>query len=117
MVSTPLWKGASLQIMGNYRSKRVMAQGIGRPFYFMGGSIKQGFMNDRLNLSINCRDLFNTMGWNYESMGPNFYQEGQYRWSNRIVEAGLTYNFGEVQRRRRQMDRGSGGGGMDMDMF
>jgi hypothetical protein len=56
------------------------------------------------------------MGWNYESMGPNFYQEGQYRWSNRIVEAGLTYNFGEVQRRRRQMDRGSRGG-MDMDMF
>jgi len=83
----------------------------------MGGSIKQGFMNDRLNLSINCRDLFNTMGWNYESMGPNFYQEGQFRWSNRIVEAGLTYNFGEVQRRRRQMDRGSGGGAMDMDMF
>ena len=116
MVSTPLWKGASLQIMGNYRSKRVMAQGIGRPFYFMGGGFKQGFLNDRLNLSINCRDLFNTMGWNYESMGPNFYQEGQYRWSNRIVEAGLTYNFGEVQRRRRQMDRGSRGG-MDMDMF
>ena len=47
---------------------------------------------------------------------PQVYQEGQYRWSNRIVEAGLTYNFGEVQRRRRQMDRGSRGG-MDMDMF
>ncbi len=118
VVSTPLWKNASLQVMGNYRSKRVMAQGIGRPFYFMGGGFKQGFMNDRLNLSINCRDMFNTMGWNYETSGPGFYSEGQFRWMNRVVECGLTYNFGEVQRRRRQMDKGSrGGGSMDMEMF
>ncbi len=116
--STPLWKNASVQIMGNYRSKRVMAQGIGRPFYFIGGGFKQGFFNDRLNLSINCRDIFNTMGWNYETSGPGFYSEGQFRWMNRVVECGLTYNFGEVQRRRRQMDRsGRGGGDMDMEMF
>ena len=118
VLSTPLWKNASVQIMGNYRSKRVMAQGIGRPFYFIGGGFKQGFLNDRLNLSINCRDIFNTMGWNYETSGPGFYSEGQFRWMNRVVECGLTYNFGEVQRRRRQMDRsGRGGGDMDMEMF
>ena len=118
VLSTPLWKNASVQIMGNYRSKRVMAQGIGRPFYFIGGGFKQGFLNDRLNLSINCRDIFNTMGWNYETSGPGFYSEGQFRWMNRVVECGLTYNFGEVQRRRRQMDRsGRGGGEMDIEMF
>ena len=118
VLSTPLWKNASVQIMGNYRSKRVMAQGIGRPFYFIGGGFKQGFLNDRLNLSINCRDIFNTMGWNYETSGPGFYSEGQFRWMNRVVECGLTYNFGEVQRHRRQMDRsGRGGGDMDMEMF
>lgn len=118
VLSTPLWKNASVQIMGNYRSKRVMAQGIGRPFYFIGGGFKQGLLNDRLNLSINCRDIFNTMGWNYETSGPGFYSEGQFRWMNRVVECGLTYNFGEVQRRRRQMDRsGRGGGDMDMEMF
>lgn len=118
VLSTPLWKNASVQIMGNYRSKRVMAQGIGRPFYFIGGGFKQGFLNDRLNLSINCRDIFNTMGWNYETSGPGFYSEGQFRWMNRVVECGLTYNFGEVQRRRRQMERsGRGGGDMDMEMF
>lgn len=117
MVSTPLWKSASLQLMGNYRSKRVNAQGIGRPFYFVGGGFKQGFMDDRLNFSINCRDIFNTMGWNYENAGPNWTQEGQFRWMSRVVEFGLTYNFGEVQRRRREMNRGDGGGGMDMEMF
>ena len=116
MISTPLWKNASLQLMGNYRSKRVGAQGIGRPFYFVGGGFKQGFLDDRLNFSINCRDIFNTMGWNYESAGPNWTQEGQYRWMSRVVEFGLTYNFGEVQRRRRDMNRG-GGGSMDMEMY
>ena len=116
MLSTPLWKSASLQLMGNYRSKRVNAQGIGRPFYFVGGGFKQGFMDDRLNFSINCRDIFNTMGWNYENAGPNWSQEGQFRWMSRVVEFGLTYNFGEVQRRRREMNRGEGGG-MDMEMF
>jgi hypothetical protein len=35
---------------------------------------------------------------------------------SRVVEFGLTYNFGEVQRRRREMNRGEGGG-MDMEMF
>jgi len=118
MYNTPLWKNASLQIMANYRSKRVMAQGIGKPFYFVGGGFKQGLLDDRLNFSINCRDIFNTMGWNYETAGPNFASEGQFRWMSRVVEFGLTYNFGEVQRRRRRMERGgSGGGGMDMDMF
>lgn len=118
MLSTPLWKNASLQLNANYRSKRVLAQGIGRPFYFVGGGFKQGLMNDRLNLSINCRDIFNTMGWNYETYGPNFSSEGQFRWMSRVVEFGLTYNFGEVQRARRRMDRGgSRGGGMDMEMF
>ncbi len=118
MYSTPLWKNASLQIMANYRSKRVMAQGIGKPFYFVGGGFKQGLLDDRLNFSINCRDIFNTMGWNYETAGPNFASEGQFRWMSRVVEFGLTYNFGEVQRRRRRMERGgSGAGGMDMEMF
>jgi outer membrane receptor protein involved in Fe transport len=117
MVSTPLWKNASLQLMGNYRSKRVMAQGIGKPFYFVGGGFKQVFLEDRLNLSINCRDIFNTMGFTYETDGPNFHSEGQFRWMSRVVEVGLTYNFGEVQRRKRQMDRGERGGDMDMDMF
>jgi hypothetical protein len=116
MISTPLWKDASVQLMGNYRSKRVNAQGIGRPFYFVGGGFKQGFMDDRLNFSINCRDIFNTMGWNYENAGPNWTQEGQFRWMSRVVEVGLTYNFGEVQRRRRDTNRG-GGGGMDMEMY
>jgi len=36
---------------------------------------------------------------------------------SRVVEFGLTYNFGEVQRRRRRMERGGSGGGMDMEMF
>jgi outer membrane receptor protein involved in Fe transport len=117
MVSTPLWENASLQIMANYRGRRIMAQGIGRPMYFVGGGFKQSFLSDRLNLSINCRDIFNTMGWNYETVGPNFYTEGQFRWMSRVVEVGLTYNFGEVQRRRRQMDRDARGGGDDMEMF
>ena len=118
MYSTPLWKDASLQIMANYRSRRIMAQGIGRPFYFVGGGFKQGLLDNRLNFSINCRDIFNTMGWNYETAGTNFSSEGQFRWMSRVVEFGLSYNFGEVQRRRRRMERGgSGGGGMDMEMF
>jgi len=117
MFSTPLWKNATLQLNANYRSKRVMAQGIGKPFYFVGGGFKQGLMNDRLNFSINCRDIFNTMGWNYATAGPNFSSEGQFRWMSRVVEFGLTYNFGEVQRRRRRMERGGSGGGMDMEMF
>jgi outer membrane receptor protein involved in Fe transport len=117
MISTPLWKDASIQIMANYRGRRIMAQGIGKPMYFVGGGFKQSLMSDRLNLSINCRDIFNTMGWNYETVGDNFYSEGQFRWMSRVVEFGLTYNFGEVQRRRRQMDRSSRGGGEDMEMF
>ena len=117
MFSTPLWKDASVQLMGNYRSKRVMAQGIGKPFYFVGGGFKQGLLDDRLNISVNCRDIFNTMGWNYATSGPNFSSVGQFRWMSRVVEVGLTYNFGEVQRRRRQQGRGDSGGGMDMEMF
>jgi len=117
MFSTPLWKDATIQLMGNYRSKRVMAQGIGKPFYFVGGGFKQGLLDDRLNISVNCRDIFNTMGWNYATSGPNFSSVGQYRWMSRVVEVGLTYNFGEVQRRRRQQVRGNSGGGMDMEMF
>lgn len=117
MSSTPLWKNGSAQVMGMYRGPRIMPTGIARPMYMVSLSVKHSLLDDRLNLTFNTRDLFNTMGWNYYQEGANFDAEGQFRWASRIFEFGLTYNFGEVQRQKRRMNDMDRSGGGDMDMM
>ena len=48
----------SLQLTGNYNSRQLIAQGYRKSNYSLDAGIRKAFLNRKLSLSINGRDLF-----------------------------------------------------------
>ena len=84
-------------------------------------AIRQKLFNDRANLSLRVRDVFDTMGFRVLREDDRFLQEINRNFQSQSIGLSFTYNFGQQQNRRRNrdnQDRGQGGGGdfegMDM---
>lgn len=107
----------SVQASYFYRAPMQIEQGrsSGRSMATLGA--RYTFLNDRANLSVSARDLFNTMNFSLWRDDDRFYQETTRSWNAQSFSLSLSYTFGQQQRDRR--DRGArGGGGMsEMDNF
>ena len=70
---------------------------------------------DKATLSLNIRDLLDQRGWRNETFNENFYNDFEFRWSQRSATLNLTYRFNQKKNQnRRQMRRGGfEGGGFD----
>ncbi|MBX2819535.1 MAG: TonB-dependent receptor family protein [Rhodothermaceae bacterium] len=81
-------------------------------------AVRQKLLNDRANLSIRVRDVFNTMGFHVFREDARFLQEIDRSFQSQSIGLSFTYNFGKSQNRRRNRDNQEGGGGdfNEMDM-
>ena len=69
---------------------------------------------DKATLTLNIRDLLDQRGWRNETFNENFYNDFEFRWSQRSATLNLTYRFNQKKNHnRRQMRRGFEGGGFD----
>ena len=70
---------------------------------------------DKATLTLNIRDLLDQRGWRNETFNENFYNDFEFRWSQRTATLNLTYRFNQKKNQnRRQMRRvGFEGGGFD----
>lgn len=103
-----------------YRAPMQIEQGrsSGRSMATLGA--RYTFLNDRANLSLSARDLFNTMNFSLWRDDERFYQETTRSWNAQSVSLSFSYTFGQQQRDRRDRgDRGGAGGGdmSEMDDF
>ena len=114
----------SAQVTGYYNSPRLVAQGSTGHRYGMDLGFKASFLEKALNLSFSVRDVLNSRSKSTsETWGDNFYQENGNISSGRSYRLTLSYNFGNMGRKRPQkgsqgMEQGgdmsgSMGGGMD----
>ena len=100
----------SAQVTGYYNSPRLVAQGSIGHRYGMDLGIKASFLEKTLNLSFSVRDVLNSRSKNTrETWGENFYQENGNISSGRSYRLTLSYNFGNMGRKRPQ----KGGQGME----
>ena len=74
-------------------------------------AVRQKVLNDRGNLSLRVRDVFNTMGFRVLRDDTRFFQEINRQFQSQSFGLSFTYNFGNSQDRRR--NRGQGRGGED----
>jgi len=81
-------------------------------------AVRQKLLNDRANLSIRVRDVFNTMGFHVLREDARFLQEIDRTFQSQSIGVSFTYNFGKNQNRRRNRNNQEGGGGdfNEMDM-
>ena len=94
-------KNFSGQISGNYRSPRVVAQGTTSHSYSIDVGLRHTFLNKQLALALNVRDLLDSRARRNTTWGDGFWQFSENRWHSRTISLTLTYNFGNMQGRRK----------------
>jgi len=86
-------EGFSLQLVGNYESAEIEAQGRDLSQYYMDASIQKSFLENKGALSVSFRDIFDTRRFAGTSLTNTFRQTFYGKWESRIVLASAKYKF------------------------
>lgn len=81
------------QLTGNYTAPEIEAQGKDLARYYADVSLQRSFLEDKANLSITFRDVFDTRRFAGENYGEDFRQTFEYKRESRILLVSLGYNF------------------------
>lgn len=94
----------SLQLTGNYRSRQVITQGYRKAGYGIDLGARKTFLNKKLTLSVNCRDLLNSRRWKTYTSDETFTRYQEMWRGGRNANFTLTWNFGNMQQKRQKPD-------------
>lgn len=90
----------SLQLTGSYNSRQLIAQGYRKSNYSLDAGIRKTILDQKLSLSINGRDLFNSRKWKTETSGTGFRQYASNWRGGRTIGFTLTYSFGNMKAKK-----------------
>jgi len=110
-----LSKTFSGQITGEYESAQLIAQGKENAKYSLDLGVRQTFMDRKLSVSLNVRDLLNSDRDNTTTSGSGFKQNSSSYFHGRMVGVTLSYNFGNMKPKPGEMKKKEGGGDMNME--
>lgn len=114
LMLSPTFSG---QVVGQYRSAELTAQGERYARYSMDIGLRKTFFERKLSLSFNVRDLLDSGVYKGTTWGEGFYQSFESKRRGRMVGLTLTYNFGNMRPKQIERPRSSEGmGDGDMDM-
>lgn len=99
-------KTFSGSLTGRYRSPHVLAQGTTSHAYSIDVGLRKTFLDKKIILALNVRDIFNSRARRSTTEGTGFWQYQENRWNSRVISLSLTYNFGNqtTKKQSRQSD-------------
>lgn len=97
--------GISLQMTGNYNAKQVVAQGYRKPNYSLDAGLRKSFLDKKLSLSINARDLLDSRKRHTITSGTGFEQDDMNWRGGRRFGFTLTYSFGNMRAQKSKPQR------------
>lgn len=100
-------KAFSGQLTARYRSPRVVAQGTTTHSYSIDLGLRHTFLDKKLALSLNVRDLLNSRNRSTTTMGPGFWQYQLRQWNSRTIGLVLTYSFGNMNPKKPRTANGN----------
>jgi outer membrane receptor protein involved in Fe transport len=106
-----VFRNFSMQVIGEYESAEVMAQGRSRPEYSVDLAVRKDFLKDKkANFTFSIGDVFNTLRFGNIYDTENFYQDAWWRRNIRSFRVVLSYKFGKADFSfRRNRDNGNEG--------
>lgn len=105
----------SLQVTGNYNSQRVVAQGRREPNYSLDAGIRKSFLDRKLSISLNARDILNSRKWRTITSGAGFEQDSKNWRGGRRIGLTVTYSFGNMNLRNKKTNANSNEGNGSMN--
>lgn len=100
-ISLPL--GISLQLTGSYNSRQVIAQGTMDANWAIDAGLRKSFADNKFSIAVSARDIFNSRKWKTHTEGSSFRQTSESWWGGRYIGATVSWNFGNLKSKRRQM--------------
>jgi len=94
--------GTRFQVNGSYTSPSASAQGELAGFPMTDIAVKQEFLNRRLSLTLQVRDVLGTGVHEFTSEGEEFYSHMVFRRESPVVMLNVSYNFNNFRPPRRQ---------------
>ncbi|SFU13808.1 Outer membrane receptor proteins, mostly Fe transport [Algoriphagus locisalis] len=85
--------GINFQLVGNYDSPEVEAQGRDLARYSVDSSIQKSFLNEKASILLSVRDVFNTERFAGETLTSTFSQDFRAKRETRILLVTARYNF------------------------
>ncbi len=92
--------GTSLQVGANYNGPQISAQGVRSASWAASGGIRQDFLDRKLSLSLNFRNIFRTMKMENTSESDSFYQYTLRHPRGPIVTFSVTYKINDFKNRK-----------------
>jgi len=90
-VNLPL--GIDFQLTGNYTAPEIEAQGRDLARYYIDMSLQKQLLNDKANVSVSFRDIFDTRNFAGENFGQDFSQSFEYKRESQILLVTLGYSL------------------------
>jgi outer membrane receptor protein involved in Fe transport len=92
----------NVQINGRYRSPSVSSQGMREGYFMTDAALKQEFLNRRLSLTLQVRDILGTGRREFRSEGEDFYSYTSMTRRSPVFMLNLSYNFNNYKPDRRR---------------
>lgn len=109
-------KTFSGQISGRYRSPRVLAQGKTTHSYNIDLGLRKTFLDRKLALAVNVRDILDSRARRSTTWGDGFWQQSERHWNGRTISLTVTYNFGTNNKKRNEKNSNNMDMPVDSDM-
>lgn len=104
-----------LQITGFYRGPSVTAQGDRGSFTMVNAALRYDFFNHKLSTTFKVRDIFNTMGHQFNSYTETFNSYNSFYRQSPTFSLTVSYRINNYkQKRKPSMDDNEGGGDGEM---
>lgn len=92
-------KTFSGQLSARYRSPRVTAQGQSSHSYSIDIGLRKTFLDKKLALALNVRDILDSRARRNTSYSDDFWQYQENRWHSRTISLSFTYSFGNMKKK------------------
>ncbi|MFN8207654.1 MAG: TonB-dependent receptor [Bacteroidales bacterium] len=110
--------GTKIQLMAFYSAPNVEPQERENGMFMANLGVRQDFFKNKLNATLQFRDMFNTMGRTGSSYGPGWNSKMEFRRKGQALTLTLSYRFNNFKQDRRsgqEMGEGDFGGGGEME--
>ena len=101
--SINLGENTSLQVIGYYASKTARSQGELSSFYFIDTAIKQKFLEGKLTVNLQLKDILQTRNYILKTNTQNMNLNGHFNNESPIFFINISYNFSKFKKKTKDV--------------
>ena len=99
-----LGKTTSLQLIGLYNSKTVRSQGELSDYYFLNVALKQQFMNGKLIVALQLKDVLQSLNYELYTETGNMNLLGDFNNESPIFLINVSYNLSNYKKKTKDVE-------------